>query len=364
MGEYNINSTSQTALDSTVSDYSVQNKTTDGSNEATETYWNNDQFTQYFGYYTTIPELKKAVDAYATWVLGKGYDPSDESLKVQLRGITGWGEDTFNSILWNMIVIKKVNGDAYAEVIRDPDTGELVNLKPLDPSSISTVVNDGGRIIRYEQRNKQNTKAKPKTYKPHQILHLVNDRVADEIHGRSVIEAVKWVIDARNEAMSDWRRISHRSTIRVLYVDEDDTTQLTNLKRDYAEGIKNGEVMILPGKPTDKSFQDLNVPQAENFLGWIRYLENFFYQAVGIPKVILGGSEEFTEASSKISYLTYEQIYTREVVELEADLFNQLGIEIIFRRPASLKNELLNSEEKNTGQVGFQPNDAQAGVGK
>ena len=93
-------------------------------------------------------------------------------------------------------------------------------------------------------------------------------------------------------------------------------------------------------------------------------MENFFYQAVGIPKVILGGSEEFTEASSKISYLTYEQIYTREITELESDLWNQLAIRLKFNKPASLKNEMLSSEDKNTGQTSFQPKDTEITGGR
>lgn len=355
-----ITKTSTTNLAGIVTDYSVDTQSTDGSSEFSESIYNNPNFSQNHGYYRKIPELKKAIDAYATWVLGKGFVADDAETEVILDNIIGWGEDTIQSILWNMLVIKKINGDAYSEIIRDTDTGELINLKPLTPEKVTIVVNDKGVIDRYEYKS---GKVKQK-YKPHEIFHLCNDRVADEIHGVSVIEACQWVIDARNEAMTDWRRISHRSTIRVMYVDEDDKDRLSQLKQDYADGINNGEVLILPGKPADIQFQDLTLPPYDAFIGWIRYLENFFYQAVGIPKVILGGSEEFTEASSKISYLTYEQIYTREVVDLEKDIWNQLGLKIKFNKPASLRSEMLSSEEKNTGQIGFQPNDTTAGVGK
>ena len=280
--------------------------------------------------------------------------------KVVLDHITGWGEDSFQAVLWNLEVQKKVFGDAYAEIIRSKKSKNILNIKPLYTGDMRVFEDDKGIITHYEQRVK---KGKPKRLETSQVLHLTNDRVANEIHGISIIDAVKWVIDARNEAMEDWKRLSHRSTIRVLYVDEDDKTRLNNLKSDYAEAIDKGEVLIIPGKPGDASFQELNLPPVEAFLAWIRYLEGFFYQAVGIPRVI-ATSENYTEAASKVGYLTFEPIYTREQTEMEADLWNQLGIKIKFNRPASLSSTMQSSEQKNTGQTGFQPNDITAGVGK
>lgn len=349
-----ISSLTTTNLTDTVKDYSVPHVSTDAATGAEETEYMITKWTQWFGYYKKIPELKKAIDAYATWVLGKGWD-ADPETQIILEHITGWGEDTINSIFWNLLVCKKVAGDAFAEIMKDEESGTIINLKVLDPGSIKIIADENGIIKRYEQMNK--VKNVTKKFEPDEILHLCNDRVADEIHGVPVPECVQWVIDARNEAMTDWRRISHRSTIRVLYIDIDNQTKIDDVKRNYAEAIKKGELLILPVKKADAEFAEMTLPPIDAFLGWIKYLENFFYQAVGIPKVILGGSEEFTESSSKVAYLTYEQIYTREVVELEADLWNKLALRVTFRKPASLKNEMLQSEEKNTGQTGFQPNE-------
>lgn len=355
--ETDIRQTTTTALDSGVTNYEVDSVVLDTEQDQNETYWDNAYYNQYLGYYKKIPEFKTALDAFAIWVIGKGWTSNNRTTAI-LDNIDGWGEDTFQSIIWNLLVMKKLQGDAFAEIIRNKDTGALINIKPL--GTLRIVTNKNGRVIRYEQRDRKEVKK----YKPQEILHLCNNRLADEIHGTPITESVKWVIDARNEAMSDWRRISHRSTVRVLYIDEDDTSKLSNLKRDYKDAINKGELIILPTKAKDAEFSDLTLPPVEAFLSWIKYLENFFYQALGVPKVILGGSEEFTEASSKIGYLTFEQVYSKEVSELKADLWNQLGIRIEINKPASLKNEMLTSEEKNTGQVGFQPNDVMAGVGK
>lgn len=359
MPDLNISQTTRTDLENIRTDYSVDTKETDGVSEQTETTWTYQKWTKYLGYWKTIPEYKSAINAYANWVVGRGWNAPSKSQKRILEGITGWGEDNLQQILFNLIVVKKVNGDAFAEIIRNPD-GNLRNLKPLSPGSMRVVVNRKGIIIRYEQISR--VKEPDKKFKPEQILHLVNDRIADEIHGTSITEAVEWVILARNEAMTDWRRISHRSTIRVMYIDADNITKLNDVKKEYATAIEKGELMLIPAKKGEAEFGDLVVPPIDAFLSWIRYLENFFYQSLGVPKVILGGGGD-GEGDNKMSYLSFAQVYINEVEELKADLWNQAAIKITFPEPVSIKDNVQENEIKNTSQTGFQPNDAQAGVG-
>ena len=134
------------------------------------------------------------------------------------------------SILWNMMNVKKYQGDAFSQIIRN-DKETWINLKPLDTGSMKTITINGV-IDRYEQISKIKDKPNQK-FKPREILHFVNDRIEDEIHGTSMSEAVEWIILARNEAMRDWRRLSHRSTIRVMYIDTEDTTKLASVKTEY-----------------------------------------------------------------------------------------------------------------------------------
>jgi len=353
MTEYDIGNTTTTDMTSGVSDYSVDSTSIDGVSESQENIWDSPNWNKNLGYYKEIPELKKAIDALACWTAGKGFT-TDTTTQIILENITGWGEDTFGAVLQNLIIVKKINGDSFAEIIRNDKTGTLVNLKPLDPSNIRIVVDKKGIITRYDKLNKR-TKNKERSFKPENILHLSNDRIANEIHGISVVESCKWVIDARNEAMSDWRRILHRNLagVRIIEVDEDNPAKLKALTKQWANAIDKGEVLILPKDTAGIP----NVPAPVNPEPWIKYLENFFYQAVGVPKIILGGSQEFTEASSKIGYLTFEQVYMAEQRLLEGDLWNQLAIKIEFDRPVSLKDNVVDSEAKNTGQVGFQDNE-------
>lgn len=356
--ETNIGNTTITDMTNVVKDYSVTAQNTDGVSEQKETEWTFQNWSQNLGYYKKIPELQKAIGALAVWSVGKGFTANIRT-SVLLENIKGWGEDTFESIMWNLLVTKKICGDAFAEVIRNKETGTLINLKPLDPGSMKVVVDEKGIIKRYEQITKGQTPNK--RFEPSKIFHISNDRIADEIHGTSVIDACEWVILARNEAMNDWKRISHRSTIRVMYIDADNATRLSQVKAEYAEAIKKGELMIIPAKPNEAEIRDLVLPPIDAFIRWIQYLENFFYQAVGVPRVI-ATSENYTEAASKVGFLTFEPVYTWEQVQLEKDLWNQLAIKLKFNRPPSLGGDLSRDQAKD-GQA-FQPNDTQAGAGQ
>lgn len=352
MAELDMASSSTTDLSTAVDDYSVSAKTPDAENDG---WWAFSNSKEYLGYYKSIPELKKSIDSLAIWTVGKGYLSSSLDAPV-LEHVMGYGEDTIVSVLWNLIVQKKVFGDAFAEIVED---GTLINLKPLFTGDMRVHVNDKGIIDKYEHTN---TKGEVKTFQPEEIFHISNDRIANEIHGTSVIEACKWVIDARNEAMADTRKIMHRDlAMGVLEVDSDNDAKISSIISKYGDAVKNGEVLVLPKGVAE--LKDSPVRNHADRLTWIQYLENFFYQAVGIPKVI-ANSSDFSEASSKVGYMTFEPVYTFEQTLLEADLWNQLQIRIKFNRPPSLSSTMQESEAKNTGQTGFQQNEVTASAVK
>lgn len=348
-----IAKTTISEMTSRVADASVDVKVIDEAGAQKETEYMNTRWTQQLGYWTSIPELNRAITSLAIWTAGKGYTTDNEA---ELDNITGWGEDTFTSIMINMIKVKKFGRDSYSEVIRNPDTGGLINLKPLNTGRMKHIINPKGIIIRYEY---QQSNGEFKKYNPNKILHLCNDRIANQYHGTSIADIVEWVILARKEAMNDWKRISHRSTIRVMYIDAADTTKLTHIKTEFADAINKGELMLIPAKKGEVEFEDLDLPPIDAFMRWIQYLENFFYQAVGVPRVI-ATSENYTEAASKVGFLTFEPIYTNEQTQLENDLWNQLAIRVKFNRPPSLGGNLQRDEAKDTGQMGFQPSETTA----
>jgi hypothetical protein len=359
MANLDANKTSITNMSDTVSNWSVSSGTIDEAGNQDETYWDYTDSNQRLGYYNLLPELKKAIDILAMYATGKGWDSPNIRTRVMLDNITGWGEDTFESIVWNLLVQKKIFGDAFAEIIRDKDN-RLLNIKPLYTGNMRVVTNRQGIIMRYEHRAGQDA---PKQFKPEKILHLVNERIANQIHGTSVVDSVKWVIDAKNEALDTMRKVQRRMlAMGTLTIDTEDLTKIATIKAQFQDAVDKGEVLVLQKGVTEIEQAPAN-QTLPLMLEWIRYLDDFSYRALGVPLVLAGGSGG-SEGSDKTGFLTFDQVYLKEQRELESDLWNQLAIRVLFNKPATINPQVVDNEGKNTSQTGFQPKDAKAGVTK
>ena len=364
MPDTDIGNAIASELSTAITDYSINPQETDSAGDQKETPWINSKWSEYLGYYKEIPELQTAIDAKANWTIGAGYE-ADATTMLLLGNIKGNGKDSFNTILMNMIRTYTIGGDSFAEIIRDEDK-VLANVKPLDPSSVVIVQNRKGRVIRYEQLGK-NTKDK-KIFQPDQILHLSRKRIADEIHGISVVPSVKWIILARNEAMTDWKRVLHRNIdpLWIFHLDTDDTTEIAafKAKNDAARGA--GESMYIPKGAVVPELISTAANASLNPINWINQLNDYFFQAVNVPQIIIGNAKEFTDASGKIVYLSYEQSVKGEQLYIEEQILGQLNIYIQLTFPASLQQDTVSdttSEVENEPmEKATQPNDTTAEI--
>src|SRR3990167_5916464 len=118
MAEYDMGNTTTTDMSSAVKDVTIGARVPDAQGAHTgEIVWDFPDSGKYLGYYKEIPELKSALHVLAQRVAGLGWT-ADNKTTVILKGIDGWGEDTFSSIMQQMVIEKKVFGDAFAEQIR------------------------------------------------------------------------------------------------------------------------------------------------------------------------------------------------------------------------------------------------------
>ncbi|MAF42692.1 MAG: hypothetical protein CMI54_00795 [Parcubacteria group bacterium] len=350
-----VSSTDMTNIDSF--DYSVDAVSTDGAGDQKETEWQNSEWTNQLGYYKAIPELQAAIDAKATWTVGKGFK-SNPLTQLTLMNIQGVGTDTFNTILENMIRTYNIGGDSYAEIIRDTK-GKFINLKPLDPSTIKIIANRKGIIIRYEKSSKITNKRAPQKFKPENIFHLSRNRVADEIHGCSLIDSVENIILMRNEAMADYKKVMHRNVqpVRIWKLDTDDATEISAFKTKVDAATKNQENILIPKGTVELDQASVAPNSTLNPLPWIQQLNQYFFQATGVPQIIVGGAQEITEASAKIAYLAFEQTIEEEQLYIEEQVLAQLNLEINLEFPASLENELLSDKAKSETMQASTPED-------
>jgi hypothetical protein len=215
-----------------------------------------------------------------------------------------------------------------------------------------------GTIKRYDVWNGSEWKAIAKE----NMLHSSNKRLGDQMHGTSQIEASKFIIDARNEALSDERIIKHRDkALGIAYYETDKAGKIAYANSQIERAVRNGEMVGLP-KDTVK-IEPYPSRSSEDRTAWISYLENFFYQVFGVPRSI-ASSDGTSEVGGKMGHVIFEPIYTKEQVDLEDDLWNQQAIKITFNRPPSLgglqPNSPADDMAKNTGQISIQPNDVAA----
>jgi hypothetical protein len=324
---------------------------TDGANGLNEIEWINTEWNNQLGYYKKIPELQISIDAKATWTIGKGYK-SNEITQLALMEIKGHGKDTFNSILENMVRVYHIGGDAFCEIIRDND-GKLINLKPLNPGNIKIVANKQGIIIRYEQITTH------QIFKPNEIFHLSRKRVADEIHGCSLIDAVKDIILMRNEAMHDMKKVMHRHVKPLVkfMLDTDNQAKIDAFMVKCDSALEKGENLYLPMGTITHEIVAIPTNATLNPLPWIDRLNSYFYQSTGVPQIIVGGANNLTESADKISYLAFEQTIEEEQLYNEEQVLAQLNLEIELEFPASLQNEMLSDQSKSETMQAATPED-------
>jgi len=358
MPETNISSTAVSDLANAETKFSVDGVETDAAQEQKETKYNITNWSQWLGYYKLIPELTQAIDAKATWTVGKGFK-SIEITQLLLMGIKGFGADTFNTLLENMIRTYHIAGDSFAEIIRDKEN-RLINLKPLDPGVMTIIANRKGLIKRYEQRSKTGTESKViAKFKPEKILHLSRNRVADEIHGVSLIPTVEKIILMRNEAMDDYQKLLHRNVFPVhqFKLDTDDTSKIAEFKAKHDAAMIGSENIYIPMGTVEHELVAVPTNATLNPLAWINQLNQYFFQACGVPQIIVGGSNEITEATAKILYLAFQQTIEEEQLYIEEQILAQLNLEIELTFPASLENEMLSDRKKEETMQAATPED-------
>ena len=174
-------------------------------------------------------------------------------------------------------------------------------------------------------------------------------RIADEIHGISLIEAVEWIILARNEAMADYKKLLHRNVypVRIWHLDTDVASKITAFKAKVAASKGDGEDIFIPKGAVDQELASVPPNSTLDPKEWIQLLNQYFYQSVSVPQIIIGGSQELTQTAAQVAYLSFEQSIEEEQLFIEEQVLAQLNLEIQLEFPASLQNNLLSDQAKD-----------------
>lgn len=305
--------------------FSVGSKDTDGpSAQAPTTYQPN--FSKWHGYYRKVPEFRGVVDKITEWVFGNGYEEGKELEKV--KNLKGWGKDDFLEIQKNQLRTALIAGDSFAEIIKDK-SGRLINLKPINPGSMRIEVGVNGLLTGYTQ-TAQVPGGMEISFEVDEIFHLSWNRIADEIHGIPLGEALEDLMKMRNENMFDQKVFYHRfiQPVMIIPVDTENTSELAKLKAQWKEANKKGEVMFV-GRDT---FDTMNMKNALGDLPsidqmpWLKFLIRQFVTGSGVPEIVMGWGEGTTEAGSKIVMVAWEN--TVKVIQRWNEKQNKLQLNL------------------------------------
>lgn len=356
MPETRIDNAVSTDLTSAVTDFSVQPERTNGPGE---TSWMNTRYTQYLAYFKKTGKFRRVVIVKAKYILGQGFI-ADEPTTMLLESIRGNGKDTINSILQNLGMVREYGGDCYAEIVNDDDD-VLINLKPMDPSSMEHIIGKDGMLKHFLQHSTVKGK-KPEKFELDKIFYMARDRIADEPHGISLAEAIEFNILATGEGKTDWKRVMHRNIdpLWIYHLDTDDVDEIAayKIKMDTARG--KGENMYVPKGVIVPELVSVAANANLNPLPWLERLDDELYEESGVPKVVVGGVGGITDAAVKMSYLSFEQTIKSEQLEWEQQILAQLNLEIKLTPPASLQGDLISEEEKAGEPTAAEPNDTTA----
>jgi len=363
MGDLDISTATKSNMTARVEGIEVDLVSTDGVLDQEETFYYQTDWTKYFGYFNNVPDLKSALLMKAIWDVGKGYK-TDTKTEAILDNIQGWGKDTFDDILFNMVVTSRIGGDAFAEIIRN-DKGSLVNLKPLDPQNIKIVVGRNGMVKRYEQITKSNN-GELVSWAPNKIFHLCNNRMADQIHGISDIQAMEKTILAEYENFDDMKTIMHRQARPMIMfkIGTDNQGKINAFVKKMDEAVNKGENIYIPDDVNAVSYEVIQVNVSQIIMEWRNDIRNKFYRTIGLPQIVPGAGGQGTESESKVIYLAFEQIVERDQRQLEKQLWGQLAIKIDLTPPASISNDLNQDASKDADNaIAFQNGETTAGKG-
>jgi len=245
MAELDLSKSTTTNFTDNIPDFIVTAKTLDIDNAGDETIWYFSDAQTNISYATTIPEIFSSLAALATWGFGRGWEPAsdaDAQLKDALEHIRGRGNDTFDTVVWNHEWMKLAVGDAFMEIVWNKTRNIPLNLIPISPERVRIISKDG-QIIRYEVWDSKEWT----TIEKDDMIHSSNKRIGDQIHGTSQIDAVRFVIDARNEALADERIIKHRDkALGIVYYKTNNAGKISYANGKIEKGVENGEMIGMP----------------------------------------------------------------------------------------------------------------------
>lgn len=356
----NVKNTTTSELDESIKIQTTTQEDVDDAEANPITTWQSKKWMTWNSYYKTHIAIRAVINKLGMWAVGKGYK-TDKKTEAILKKVSGWGKETFNSVIKNQVRIEHVNGDSYAEIITsdgellNEDGSNLLNIKPLNPGRIIHEVNESEILVGYKYKNSDGSET---AFEVEEIFHLCHNRDANEIHGTGDIEVLTTFLDKIKQLDEDMAVMFHRFVVPLVIwrLNTDDETVMADFKTKSKKARNGGDDMVIPDTAVGFELMEAGkgVGKIVNPMEWRNKWMEEVIKGGGVPALIMAIEAGTTEASSKMVYLAWQQVIEDTQRNLEEQIEMQLHIKVKFEFPARIEENLGEDEGKdgdiNTGK--------------
>jgi len=295
-------------------------------------------------YYKKHSSVRAVMNKLRAWTIGKGHNTAKPGTQKVTDRIEGRGNESFDEVIGNQIVVRHEDGDSYAEIVGGKGS-KLRNLIPMNPGSVKTWYHDDGRISHYTQEISGREEIR---FEKEEIFHLTLNRVADETHGNGDIEVLMTFLDKIKQLDEDMSVYFHSYVVPMIIwnLKSSKPEDIAAFKADHKEARNAGKDIIIPEKAVD---WDL-IEAGKNGVDPLKWRQTWVEEVTkggGVPALIMSIEAGTTEASSKMVYLAWQQVIEDEQNYLEKQIKMQLGIDVTFEFPARIEENLGEDEGKD-----------------
>jgi hypothetical protein len=280
--------------------------------------------------YTFTPYIKASVDVTVNMAVGNGFELQGSEDEVR-EWLSDWLDE--HNVLQTLRIVGTdmlVFGNAYLEVCRDEETGEVAWLKPLDPVHMRVRRDAYGNVFGYVQL----LTFPPVAFVADDIVHFRYGAKSwwyEWSYGTSLLRPLLKLQALIDLLQDDMALIMHIYTKPMLVVRAGtperpfSDPQLQSLmeafrdRRPATDVFVRGDVEVTVVQSMTKEV---------NIEWWLTYLQVQRSAVLGVPKIFLGESERTNRATAEIvmqEYVTRLRMLQELIGDtLETVLFKQL----------------------------------------
>ncbi|MFB6089350.1 MAG: phage portal protein [Candidatus Aenigmatarchaeota archaeon] len=299
--------------------------------------------------YRYVPLVKGGIRIYATHTLGRGFSFVNGTQADRDRLERFSKRVNLKRILFDSIITRLVYGNAYYEIIKEGN--RIVNLKYIDPSTITIVRSKHGELLHYNHKVGMEKKIK---LDPEEVLHFTWDKFGDSLSGNSMIESISQVVNIKLNTEENIGVILYRyaSPIIVFKLGTPEDPITSSDVEDFEDKIQEldpDEDIVSDWRlETEVLGVNKEIMKPDFFL---KHIDNQILAGLQVPSELIYSGEK-AEKSARSRYAAFEQnvwyLRTSTKEELYEKIFDKLVVGK--EKPDMMFEELEEADEVITAQ--------------